>query len=320
MSDRKPYIDFKEIKSRANFLDVLDRFHVQVRKVKENQYKAKCPLPSHSNEKETDSFCVGIGKETGHWSFCCKSDSCRKAGNGSQGNIIDFVRLMTGGGSTAYDAALQLSLWMAGNQNAPQGAGRNGSRQASSIASVDGDTDNRNSAPPAVNRPLAFTLKGIEHQHEEIQRRGISAETAKLFGVGFFPGKGSMQNRIIFPLLEDSQLIGYCGRATVEGQQPKWLMPRGLVKSFLYGLERCDALKPVVIVEGAWAVLYLAQHGCQAAALLGSEMTVAQEACLAPFSVVTVALDNDEAGTKKSAPIVERLKKNLKVFKARLVE
>jgi DNA primase len=310
MSDRKPYLDFKDIKARASFLDVLDRFHVQVRRLKENQYKAKCPLPSHSNEKEDGSFCVNTEKNV----FCCKSESCRKAGDGASGNIIDFVRVMTGGGSTAYDAALQLSLWMAGNQKPAQA---NGSAGKSLAGGNEGQShpSNSNSLPPDVNRPLAFTLKGIEHEHPLIQSRGISKETAEVFGVGFFPGKGSMAGRIVFPLMENSAIVGYAGRA-VNGDEPKWKLPAGLHKSFVYGLERCDPTKPLVLGESFWLPLFLHEKGMQAASLMGCEMTAEQEAALAPFNTIVVALDNDAAGNEKSLPLVERLRKNHKVLKS----
>src|ERR1039458_6339960 len=154
-----------------------------------------------------------------------------------------------------------------------------------------------------------------------IQSRSILAETARKFGVGFFPGKGSMVGRIVFPLLENRKLVGYAGRATLEGQEPKWLLGKGLRKTFLFGLDRCDSAKPLVLVESPWAVLWLHQNGAQAAALMGSEMTVEQEGCLTPFGVITVALDNDAAGNEKAAPIVERLKAaGHKVLKARLKE
>lgn len=50
-----------------------------------------------------------------------------------------------------------------------------------------------------------------------------------------------------------------------------------------------------------------------------SEMTEEQERCLEPFPVITVALDNDAAGTEKAARIRERLKRNHRILKARMI-
>jgi DNA primase len=169
------------------------------------------------------------------------------------------------------------------------------------------------------NKPLAFTLKDVNPCHELIQSRGISPETAKEFGVGYFPGKGSMAGRIVFPLYEEGSVVGYCGRAT-NGQEPKWLMPKGLVKSFLYGLERCDPAKLLILTEGFWAPLFFFQRGAQAASLMGKSLTEAQEKCLEPFATICVAMDNDIPGHEAAEKICARLKGTHKVMKASLME
>lgn len=172
------------------------------------------------------------------------------------------------------------------------------------------------------NKPLAFALKEVNPSHPMIQERGISALTAGRFSVGFFPGKGSMAARIVFPLHEDGSLVGYAGRTTlpVSDANPKWLFGKGLRKTFLYGLERCDPAKPLILCESLWAPLWFHEHGLQAASLMGSEMTEEQERCLDPYPMITVALDNDAAGIEKAARICGRLKRNHRVLKARLIE
>jgi DNA primase len=171
-----------------------------------------------------------------------------------------------------------------------------------------------------VNKPLAFELKGIDPTHPMIAYRQISVETATKFGVGFFSGKGSMANRIVFPLYENSVLVGYAGRLVSEPtpDNPKWKLPAGLVKSFLYGLEKCEASKLLFVVESCWAVLFLHEKGLQAASLLGSSMSEAQERCLDPFGEIVVCMDDDDAGKEAAKRIVERLKPKHKVHKAHL--
>jgi DNA primase len=305
--EKRPFLDFKDIKARASFLGVLDRYHVQVRKVNQSQFKADCPLPSHENTKEHGTFGVNVEKGV----FKCFSDSCRKAGNGSQGNVIDFVRAMDN--CTPYDAAAKLNDWFPGSAAPANGSG-NG-HASSPFAAVP-------AAEPEANRPLAFTLKDVNPEHPMIQERGISVETARKFGVGYFPGKGSMAARVVFPLVEDSNLVGYAGRTTLEvtPENPKWKLPAGLHKTFLYGLERATPDKPLVLVESFWGVLFFHENHTQAVALMGKELTPEQEKRLAPFSTIIVAMDNDEPGRAATERIAGKLKPNHKVLKAHLVE
>jgi DNA primase len=85
------------------------------------------------------------------------------------------------------------------------------------------------------------------------------------------------------------------------------------------GLEKCTLEKPVV-VESPWAVLCLYQNGVQAASLLGTEMTAAQEARLEAFPIIQLALDNDEKGRAATEKITERLREKHKVIRSFLQE
>jgi DNA primase len=275
--------------------------------------KGNCPLPSHSSGSK-NTFFVNEAKSV----WYCHSDSCKKNGNRAGGNVIDFVSLMEQ--CTAYAAAKRIDeLFPAEGGHGANGtsgtdAGAKGARTGpEEIATTDAS---------GHNKPLAFTLKDVSPSHPMIQERGISVATATRFGVGFFPGKGSMAGRIVFPLHEDGSLVGYAGRTTlpVSDANPKWLFGKGLRKTFLYGLERCDPTKPLILCESLWAPLWFHEHGCQAASLMGSEMTEGQERCLDPYPVITVALDNDAAGIEKAARVCERLKTKHRVLKARLVE
>ena len=39
------------------------------------------------------------------------------------------------------------------------------------------------------NRPLTFTLQNVDYTHPYLKDRGLTAETANTFGVGFFPAR-----------------------------------------------------------------------------------------------------------------------------------
>jgi len=85
------------------------------------------------------------------------------------------------------------------------------------------------------NKPLSFELKGIVY-HPYLQSRGVSQEVAAKFGIGFFPGKGSMQGRIVIPIRDEKgALVAYAGRA-LNGDEPKYRLPVGFHKSKILSL------------------------------------------------------------------------------------
>jgi DNA primase len=305
MAENRPFLDFKAIKARVMAADVLARYRVNLVRTNQTSLKGNCPLPTHSSGSK-NTFFVNEAKSV----WYCHSDSCRKNGQRAGGNVIDFVALMEQ--CSVYAAAKKLDEWF------PDGKGKEKHMEPHDGMLTRAVFD---ALVNPKNNPLAFQLKDVNPRHEMIQSRGISEATAAKFGVGFFPGKGSMAGRIVFPLSECGILIGYAGRTTlpVSDANPKWLFGKGLKKTFVYGLERCDSAKPVILCESLWGPLWFHEHGVHAAALMGSEMTEEQEQCLEPFPVITVALDNDAAGEEKAARISERLKAKHRVLKARMI-
>jgi DNA primase len=311
MADNRPFLDFKAIKRRVTMADVLARYQVSLKRVNQTTLKGTCPLPSHSSDSK-NTFFVNEAKSV----WYCHSDSCKKNGDRAGGGVIDFVALMEQ--RSIYEAAKRIDEMFSLRSD----SGVKAADAAMPIVPLASGEKLHQAPGTGGNKPLAFALKDVNPSHPMIQERGISIETAGRFGVGFFPGKGSMAGRIVFPLHENGNLVGYAGRTTlpVSDTNPKWLFGKGLRKIFLYGLERCDPAKPVILCESLWAPLWFHEHGLLAASLMGSEMTEEQERCLDPFPVITIALDNDAAGLEKAARICERLKQKHRVLKARLIE
>jgi DNA primase len=285
-------IEFSEVRL-IPIASVLAQYQIPVRRRSNTELVCDCPLPSHKeSQHQKQTFAIGLEKNR----WYCHSDTCRAAGNHPKGgDVIDLVSRLDH--TTPLDAAKKLAEIFR-----------------------TGIPVNRNEAP-AKNTPLAFQLKGIEY-HPYIQSKGISEETAKLYGVGYFPGKGSMANRIVFPLYEDGSLVGYAGRVVDEPdvEHPKWLIPRGLVKSFLYGLEKCEPNKILIISESFWAPLWFRQKSWNCASLMGKEITAQQERRLEPYRDIVIAMDNDEPGRAAASKIYERLRAKHKVFKSYLKE
>jgi DNA primase len=313
MAENRPFLDFKEIKQRVALTDILPRYQVNLVRVNQTSLKGTCPLPSHSSGSK-NTFFVNTAKSV----WYCHSDSCKKNGHRAGGNVIDFVAAMEQ--CSAYAAAMRIDeIFPGGGREKAKAAPE---KDACAATARQGPEETQTENASGLNKPLAFVLKDVNPTHPMIQERGISVATAQHFGVGLFPGKGSMAGRIVFPLNEDGNLVGYAGRTTlpVTDTNPKWFFGKGLKKTFLYGLDRCDPTKPLILCESLWAPLWFHEHGLQAASLMGSEMTSEQERCLDAYTVITVALDNDAAGMEKAARICGRLKAKHRVWKARLVE
>jgi len=261
----------------------------------------KCPLPFHTGGKQ-GTFKVNTSS---NW-WTCFSASCREKLGKSGGDVIDLVCALDD--MKPVDAAKWLDdVFCAQIQPKPE---------------IDHTEPGKISQ---ANKPLTWKLQGVNPLHEMIQSRGISVETAEKWGVGYYrskQGTASMDDRIVFSLYEDGNLIGYAGRTVlpVTGENPKWKIGKGIHKTFLYGLERCDSKKPVIVAESCWAPLWFSERGHHAAALMGYDLTEGQEIRLEPFETVILALDNDEKAKEKMAKIIDRLQGKHKVIRALLKE
>lgn len=316
-------VNFAEVRN-IPVAAVLAHYHVEVRKRSNTELVARCPFPSHKETKhKNDNPTLAISTEKNRW--YCHSDQCRALSNKPKGgDCIDVVAMMEN--LTPIDAAKKLAEMFA-------------------VGDWSHTPPSKPSHPAACapeNKPLAFVLNNIDPDHPFIRERGISLETAMEYGVGFFPGKGTFANRIVFPLYEEEVmdwgtvetrgdsiwpqtklvLVGYAGRTILEvtADNPKWLLPKGLHRSFLFGLNKCRAEKPIMLVESPWACLYFHQHRLQAAALVGTSLTESQERLLDPFKEIVIAMDNDDAGRAAAEKLVARLKPKHKVSRAYLKE
>jgi DNA primase len=159
------------------------------------------------------------------------------------------------------------------------------------------------------NKPLTFALQGIDHAHAYLQQRGITEEVAKQFGIGFFPGKGSMNGRVVFPIHnEGGELIAYAGRA-IDETEPKYKLPAGFKKSaVLFNLHRVND-DYVIIVEGFFDCMkvHCAGYSGVVIALMGSSLSMQQQELLKRFREIVVFLDGDDAGRQAAKEIAARL-------------
>jgi DNA primase len=315
------WVSFDEIKKVVTLQMAIARYGIPLRRVNTNTLRGKCPLPMHGSEKSNESFSATLTKGVGG-AWACQSHSCIKARGRVGGNVLDLVAAMEQ--CSVRDAAIKLQMWFlvpaAGKSNELVGkepvaeisAGKEPEPQR-------GPKKNKGVGTNESNNPLTFTLQNIDYAHPYLTERGVSEEIAKQFGVGFFPGKGSMQNRIVIPIHNrEGKLVAYAGRS-IDGSEPRYKFPAGFHKSFeLYNLHHMRGETEIVLVEGFFDCMKVTQAGYPCAALMGSTMSNAQEERLGDFGHVVVMLDGDEAGRVAVEGIVDRLQRI--VFHVDLVE
>jgi DNA primase len=290
-------VDFGTLKASVQISSVLDHYGVKYRSVNENYLRADCPLPTHTSKESKGSFAVNRDKNI----WCCKSTSCNQSAKKKGGDVLDFVSLMEG--SPVLEAARKLLDWF------PQNEGTKKPDVKSGEVASPNPTPVPEKSEPLLNKPLGFELKGITY-HPYLKDRGISEELAGQFGIGFFPGKGSMSGRVVIPIRdEEGQLVAYAGRA-IDNSEPKYKLPVGFHKGLVLFNRHAIKGDTVTVVEGFFGALKVAEAGFPVVALMGSTLSDAQERLLRCFKYITLLLDPDAAGAAGITEILPRLSKS----------
>lgn len=305
------FVDFRNIKQQVTMEAVLGHYNIQLRRANHHSLRGGCPLPTHNSKRSAQSFGVDTGKNI----WACQSNSCVAARQGKKGgNIIDFVAIMEN--CSIRDAALKLQEWFSittsasrAQSTSPPARSRGEESKQELVAERE-----EGGQQTSVNKPLGFVLKDVDPSHSYLRQRGILEESARHFGLGFFPGKGLMASRVVIPIHnERGELVAYAGRS-IDGAEPKYKLPTGFVKSaVLFNLHRVLSENSrqgsvVIIVEGFFDCLKVHQAGIPpVVALMGSSMSEEQQKLLSPFKQVILLLDGDAAGREGNQVIASKL-------------
>ncbi len=272
---------FKSIKHGVKLEFVLRYYHVKLRRNGKQQYRGCCPI--HAGDGR-DAFHVNLARNIFHC-FAC----------GAGGTVLDFVAAMER--CSLFEAGQRLQAMTC--SSAPMISTRNEKKLV---------TKRRR-----VSSPLHFKLTAIDCGHPYLAERGITEETAREFGVGFYAGPGLMHRRLVIPIHNaEGQLMAYCGRS-VDQTQPRYRVPPGFAKSeILFNMNRAAAGvgNSVVVVEGFFDCMNVHQAGVRSVvALMGSVLYEPQRhALLKRFSRAILLLDGDPTGRRASNLIAQRLR------------
>lgn len=270
MAQRIPKDFINLLISRANIVDIIGS-HLNLQK-KGNDYWACCPF---HNEK-TASFSVS---ETKQFYYCF--------GCGAKGNVIDFLMEFL---NLAYPEAIR-NLANTLGMDVPES--REESKKYDEFKRLE---EILISAQTLFLKSLKENEKAIDY----LKQRGITGETAKLFGLGFAPNDYNtlkkqlnqykesdmlsvgllansdnenyvkFRNRIMFPIYNTyGNLCGFGGRLLTENNKlPKYMnSPETKLyskRNILYGLNIARKVKEtekrIFVVEGYMDVINLHQN------------------------------------------------------------
>jgi DNA primase len=292
------WVDFKAVKHAVSMEMALAYYGVMLRHIHGPCLRGRCPLPSHASRSSAQSLIVDTGKNA----WACHSDSCvASRGGRTGGNVLDFVAAMEC--CSVRDATLKLQEWFAVTATL--------ATERRIVSAAEGAPAFPHADIPQPNKPLPFTLWGIDLRHPYLAQRRVDLKTAADFGIGFYPGKGLMEGRIIVPIHnEDGILVAYAGR-NVAQSEPRYKFPARFRKSLvLFNLHRAiHHGKAVIVVEGFFDCFNVYQAGFPCVvALMGCSLSRQQEVLLQQhFHQITLMLDGDNAGRRAGAIIATRL-------------
>lgn len=291
------WVNFKAIKYAVSMEMALAYYGVMLRRIHGSCLRGRCPLPSHASRSSLQSLIVDTEKNA----WACHSGSCvASRGGRTGGNVLDFVAAMER--CSVRDAALKLQDCFA--VTAVPALGRQ-------IISAKGLPAYSGTETPEPNKPLPFTLWGIDPHHPYLAKRRVDLKTAANFGIGFYPGKGSMEGRLVIPIHnDDGILVAYVGRS-LDQSEPRYKFPARFRKSLvLFNLHRAIHYgRAVIVVEGFFDCFNVYQAGFPCVvALMGCSLSRQQEVLLQQhFHQITLMLDGDNAGRRAGAMIAARL-------------
>lgn len=279
---RKEEVSFAAIKQGVTLEAVLRRYQINdLKRGPSGRYRGRCPI--HQGDG-TEAFHVDMKRKIFHCFSC-----------GAGGDLLELVARLER--CTVRQAALQLKGWF------PSAAVQPDQEIQRQLVTK----GNR-----VVNRPLNFTLRGVDCRHAYMMDRGIEERTAIEFGVGYYGGCGMMSGRVVIPIHDElGRLVAYAGRS-VDGGQPRYRFPSGFGKSqVLFNYHRAAATESdMVVVEGFFACLRVSQAGfASVVALMGTELYETPARLLqSRFARVTLLLDGDAAGRKAQVRVAGGLK------------
>jgi hypothetical protein len=169
----------------------------------------------------------------------------------------------------------------------------------------------KNSKLKTLEESTYLDLFDKAEDHWYVQSRGVSPGTARYLGLLLDSDDGHGIERVVFPVYTpDRELVGFTGRAVVEGVNPRVRDYYGLSKEkVLLGSHLIAPQDPyVILVEGLFDYAVAAEYGYPAVAAMHAGLTDYQAKLLRNMGKpVVLMLDNDDAGREGQDIAISKL-------------
>jgi hypothetical protein len=280
-----PNVNFKKLKERVPLTDVLEHYDLLSTLEESPQgYEGECPFCG------SDAFKVNTQKNA--W-YCF--GECKEKEEHNGGNILDFVARKEC--VSVKTAASRLASWFPEEtadtaatdegEAAGDAEGQGDSEPLPDIETQASDPESEPISSLTENKPLEFQLKGIDPNHHAVSESGIRSEDATEYGVGYFTGKGSMHNRIVFPFYDDDgRVLAYAGYSPKDGSwkypPPEKFNPELTLYGYYHAREAMCLEPALIVCRDPLAVLrYRAKRpGSRPLAVTSPSLSVDQRALL----------------------------------------
>ena len=301
----KTWIDFKALRAKLEFAQVLEHYGVPIKRA-DKQHHGYCPLPDHNGKRNSPSFSANLERGI----FQC-------FGCGAKGNVLEFAALMEKvdpkDGTALYGIAVKLQTQFCPElRNDAPPAKATPAAKPKPVAKAKAEIE----SPTAINAPLDFELKGLDAAHPYLLSRGFTAGTIQRFGLGYC-SRGLLKHRVAIPLHDATgTLVGYAGRvvddSAITEENPRYRFPGERKRDskvlefrktqFLYnGFRFPSPVDDLIVVEGFTSLWWLDQNGLpDVVATMGADCSERQAELIVslvkPDGRVWIAPDGDKAG------------------------
>lgn len=151
---------------------------------------------------------------------------------------------------------------------------------------------------------IDFSSKDEVKLLSTLLERGFSADTLEYLDIGY----SRVKERVVIPV-RDAQykVVGLIGRATLDGQEPRYLYNTGFKRAdVLFNIQNAKFYDECIVVEGSLDCAKVIQSGFKnCVATLGAKISENQSKMLRKyFDKIVIFSDKDEAGDAMRSAII----------------